>query len=420
MNDIILLPAFYSLWYVLSLYLYWRKCKFVNSGFIALLIWTMSAIAGAWYENNLIYEHIHEITLLPYIYLFIMAMILCLPLLKYRSEKIIFITGKTQIINYSIYAIALVNFIPFIENLIHFIQGLSQGAVFNLDSFNAKYEEGLASNWYMSEIGGKFQQIANSLRLYVLVLFFYYFKWPQSKRNKSLLLGLLLSVSNIVLMGINSGSRNTLFTYVLLSFFIYFIFKKFYSKNVNLLIKKYSSIFVTSVVILFLIISVVRFKDIVGQINVTRTLPQWITSYIGESHGIFNADDWYLEEKDLTKNDFIKNFYLYETFGIIDKPRVNEAYSQEYSQKNFQFSTVVGTYYRAYGGTFTAIAIIFVALFFLKIISYKKTQRLSDILLVVYYAKIPLMGFSLFSYMFDGWQLLITPIIICFLKLNKS
>jgi oligosaccharide repeat unit polymerase len=420
MNDIILLPTFYASLFALSLYMYWRKCKSVNGGFIVLLIWTISAIAGAWYENNLIFEHIHEVTFLPYLYLFFMAMMLCWPLLKYRTEKIIFIIGNSQILNFSIFVIAFVNIIPFFENLIHFVQGIRQGAVFNLETFNAKYEYGLPTTWYMSEIGSKCQQIASSFRLYALVLFFHYFIRPKSQKNRKLQFALILSVSNIVLMGINSGSRNTLFTYLVLSFYLYFIFTNFYSKNVKSLIKKYASIFVTSVVILFVVISVIRFKDIVGQANVTRTLPQWITSYAGESHGIFNADDWYLKEKELTNNDFIKSFYLYKIFGIIDKPKENTSYTQEDNYKNFQFSTVVGTYYRSYGRTFTTLAIILVTFLFLRIISYEPQQKISNILLLVYYAKIPLMGFSLFAYMFDGWQLLITPVIIFLLKLNKS
>lgn len=272
----------------------------------------------------------------------------------------------------------------------------------------------------MTNLGNKLQQISSSVRLLVLVLFFYYFARPVKNNKPSLLLSLIICVLNIILSGINSGSRNTLLTYVITGIFIYFIFNKFYDNRIKFKIKKYSYIFIFICTILFAIISIGRFKDISGNLNVNRTLPQWITSYAGESHGIFNADDWYLNGNSLKNNDFIKEFYLYEIFGIIDKPKTIDCYPPPYAEKNVQFSTVIGTYYRSYGIIFTTIALLIITLLFRKLISYKPNQKLSNILLLVYYAKIPLMGFSIFCYMFDGWQLLITPILVIILKKYNS
>ncbi len=420
MNEFEILPLIYASWYIIVLYLYWKKRKCINCGFIILLVWTISALAGAWYENNLIFTHTHDITLIPYIYLFCCAIILCYPVLIFYNEKIENINANDKFINLLIYFIAIINIIPCIENLIYFFQGLVAGSVFHIDTFNAKYDEGLQATWYMTNLGNKLQQISSSVRLLVLVLFFYYFARPVKNNKPSLLLSLIICVLNIILSGINSGSRNTLLTYVITGIFIYFIFNKFYDNRIKFKIKKYSYIFIFICTILFAIISIGRFKDISGNLNVNRTLPQWITSYAGESHGIFNADDWYLNGNSLKNNDFIKEFYLYEIFGIIDKPKTIDCYPPSYAEKNVQFSTVIGTYYRSYGIIFTTIALLIITLLFRKLISYKPNQKLSNILLLVYYAKIPLMGFSIFCYMFDGWQLLITPILVIILKKYNS
>lgn len=404
-----------------ALYLYWnRGGRIINGGVFILLIWTISSIAGAWYENNLIFEHIHTITITPYIYLFFFSMLLCLPALRCRTERVDDISANEKIINLCIYVVAFINFIPFIENIIHFSLGANQGAVFDLEAFNAKYEEGQSDTYYMTTIGQKLEQIADAVRLLVLVLFFYYYKRPRYLRNKKLTLCLVISIANIVLMGINTGSRNTLLTYIITSVYIYLIFSKFYSDRIKKTIRKISLVIAVSVVTFFAIISITRFEEMSSQNAEAKTLGQWIAAYAGESHGIFNADTWYLKDTDLKNNDFVKSFYLYKTFGIIDKPKERTPYSSSYQFKNVQFPTVIGTYYTNYGMFFTSVMTIIVCLLFCSILKIKKQMLVSDILLLTYYAKIPLMGFSIFCYMFDGWQLLITPIIVFLLKINRS
>lgn len=421
MSNFVWIPYFYALIWASVLYFYWKRCgRVLNGGALVLLIWTISSFAGAWYENNLIFEHIHSVTIIPYLYLFFFSMLLCLPILRCRTERVDNICANEKIIDLCIYTAACVNFVPFIENVIHFSLGAEQGAVFDLEAFNAKYDERQSDIYYMTDIGQKFEQVADVIRLLVLVLFFHYFKRSCNLRNKKLTFCLVICVTNIVLMGINTGSRNTLFTYILTSVFIYLVFSKFYSEKIRKTIQKLSLLFAISIIFLFAIISIVRFEEVSSHNAEAKNIGQWLAAYAGESHGIFNADTWYLKDNDLKNNDFIKNFYLYKTFGIIDKPKERTPYPSTYQVKNVQFSTIIGTYYTNYGRTFTTVASIIVCLLFCSILKVKKQMFVSDILLLTYYAKIPLMGFSIFCYMFDGWQLLLTPIMVFLLKLNKT
>lgn len=420
MNNFEWIPYVYALMWAFSLYIYWRRCgKTLNAGGFILVIWTLSALAGAWYENNLIFEHMHSITFLPYLYLFFFAFLLCIPVLRCHTEKIVAIKGNEKVIDYCIYMIALVNIVPFLENLMHFMHGVGMGQIFDLNAFNAKYEEGQSDVYFMSTLGQKCEQIADALRLFALVLFFYYFKRPSQLKNTKLFLCLMLTLANIVLMGINSGSRNTLFTYIVTSVFLYFIFSQFYTEKIRNKIKRISVIFILSVTSLFAVISVVRFAEMASSNNDAQSLEQWLAAYAGESHGIFNADTWYLGRNDLKNCDFIKYFYLYKTFGLIDKPVSKTPYPPKFHVKNVQFSTVVGTYCTNYGKAFTSISFCIVCFVFCFLLKVKKQMFVSDILFLVYYAKIPLMGFSIFCYMFDGWQLLIIPIIVGLLKVKK-
>lgn len=421
MNNFEWIPYLYAVLWTCAFYFYWKSCgKKINAGCVVLGVWMISAWAGAWYENNLIFEHIHKITLTPYLYLFSFSFLLCIPVLQNHTEKIKEIKANEHLIDICIYAIALINVLPFAENLIHFIKGFAGGQIFDLDAFNAKYEEGQIDTYFMSRIGQICEQLADALRLLALVVFFHYFRRPTELRSRKLLLCLLITVCNIVLMGINSGSRNTLFTYIVTSVLIYVIFSKFYSEQIKKRIKKIALFFVASVVALFSIISIVRFDELSSTNSDAKSLGQWLAAYAGESHGIFNADTWYLNENEYKNCDFVKYFYLYKTFGIIDKPHARTPYSQKFVQKNVQFSTVIGTYYTNYGIEFTTCASIIVFLIFSSLLKTKSEMYLSDILFFVYYAKIPLLGFSIFCYMFDGWQLLLVPLMVIYLKMNKS
>ena len=420
MNSFEWLPYLYASFWCIALFYYYKKCKAINGGVIILGVWAISALAGAWYENNLIFEHIHSITLVPYVYLFFFSFLLCIPVLRLRTDKVINITSNESIVNICIFMVGVISLLPFVENLIHFLTGLSNGSVFDIDAFNSKYEDELDDTYFMSNLGSKLEQIADSLRLLILVLLFYYFKRDRNYRQGILSILLFIAVANILLMGINSGSRNVLFTYIITSVYIYYLFSKFYSSKIKKKIRKIGFVFLSSSIVLFAIISFSRFSDISLSSTESRTLTQWVVSYAGESHGIFNGDTWHLKNNDLKNNDFIKNFYLYKTFHVINKPKEVLSYPAPFLYKNVQFPTVIGTYCTNYGKYFTGVASIIVCLLFSIILRNKPIYRLSDILLITYYAKIPLLGFSIFCYMYDGWQLLITPIVVIILKILKT
>ena len=57
--------------------------------------------------------------------------------------------------------------------------------------------------------------------------------WGFGQMDKEQMNVVSTSVANILLMGINSGSRNVLFTYIITSVYIYYLFSKFYSSKIK-------------------------------------------------------------------------------------------------------------------------------------------------------------------------------------------
>ena len=141
--------------------------------------------------------------------------------------------------------------------------------------------------------------------------------------------------------------------------------------------------------------------------------------YLGESHGNFNADMWYVEQ--FSNTDIVTNVYKKYFLGI-------DFQNRDFSKggifpdivKCVQFYTTVGTFYGSYGPFLTIVIILLSTIIFYRLIKMKKITSLSCIVLYVFYARIPLMGMFCFAYAPDVYQLVTIPFVFVLLKLFEQ
>ncbi|WP_295940091.1 oligosaccharide repeat unit polymerase [uncultured Alistipes sp.] len=401
-----------TLWFIF----YYRKNKCFNGGAYLLLLWAVSAILGAFYELDPIWDHNNPITVMPYVYLLVINYFVFKPLLQFKTQKIEYISGDYRLIEKLLIVIILVNLPPLVENLFHTMQGAARGALFDINAFNERYEDAETTLYYMSSISKKLSQIANAMRLVLIVSTFYYFALDKSKRSPIITWGIVLCYLNLVSYSLNTGSRATIVMYALIAGYIFLLFKSLYSDKTRKKIYKMTLLIGSLMIIVFTTITLTRFADMQYDTRVDRTLGRWLMSYAGEGHGNFNADLWDVEK-------FNNWDPVTEQIGVLFGKKTKELqtnFNDYQSWKEVQFHTYVGTYYRAYGPVTAFIVMVAMGLLFTLLIKNKRVLRFSDLLIVAFYAKIPILGFTYFAYLFDKWQIIIMPIVILFFRFKEK
>lgn len=409
-------PFIYAIIITLVFAYYYHKNKCFNGGTYLLSIWMVSACIGAIYEINPIWEHNNPITLLPYIYLLVIHYFVFRPLLKFKTQNIQNISCDFKTIKRLLVFIIFINLLPFTENIYQTLKGISQGSAFDIEAFNERYENSETTLYYMSSLSRKLVQIANAFRLVLIAGTFYYFAIDKKKRSPFISLGIILCYLNIISHSLNTGSRATIIMYALIAVYIFLLFKPLYAKSIRRKIYKTTFLIGTLIIIVFFTISFSRFSDIKDDTRVERTFGLWLMSYMGESHGNFNGDVWGLEKF----NGWDPFTYQIATlFGHAPK-EIKNNFSEYQSWKEGQFQTYVGTYYRSYGPIIAFIVLISLGILFSALIQNKRVLRFSDLLLISFYAKIPILGFTYFAYLFDRWQIIIMPLLIIIFKIKEK
>ena len=226
----------YILAWIVTIVLYHIKKKIIDAGSILLFAYLIYSITSLLLYNSPFY-HFNRIRLFPFIYLFLILMLVFWPILKYNANKINEIQ-KVPSIYISIISIifivaSLVQLPTIISDFAFSIKKLLTTSSGGLDLYN----NAMAGSRSIGD--GKISNLAsiisNAFGNFGILLFFYYL--TLKKRSKLILIGLFISSILSILINIILGQRGPILETLLSMIITYFALRRFFQPKVNRIIK---------------------------------------------------------------------------------------------------------------------------------------------------------------------------------------
>jgi len=394
-----------SLFYWILLFLYIKKYHHFDEIALIISLWAFTSLCTVFYYTTDLYArdyHKSTITLLPFIYLFVVFLITLLPLFKYNSSKIQHIYCSSPLALPLIYFLAFASYLPMIEIMRHIISS-------GLSPFESAYSDTIPDpRWFLSWVGRKLSALSFVTPFITPALFFYYLSL--GKKNVFVIIGLLFSFLTFPLIMMTSGSRwapiNGLLYFIYIFFWLRNVIPPKIKKNIVLVFGGGAAF----LIFISLVITFGRFSG--GEFNVG----QWLLSYAGQSFSIYNQDIWWITG--YTNGEICFQPWLHPnggglTPGLIESRTGMSVYGS--------FWTCFGSLQIDYGpvGLFIiAILIFFIFYYIVKI--RKNTINIGDLIIVSFLGYMLVTGMFYFTLVLSLRILPITLLIILLLKINPN
>lgn len=217
------MPTINFLLYAFLSYILWKKkCKVVL--FISLL-WTFSALMGIYYYSSDSYRvGLYDISLGPFLFLYIGFVILLIPLIKQKKEIHHVIYKKRIYIDIISWIIILICIEPFFELLYLFYDLITSGRIMLLGaSYDDVSNDRAEALVQLSALGKSLSAYFRNFKIITPVLFFY--NLQQEKTNAFLLIGLLCVSISPSLNNLTIGNRTELIWFLLYFSTLYLLLK---------------------------------------------------------------------------------------------------------------------------------------------------------------------------------------------------
>lgn len=411
MNSELINVIINSLFYCMWAFYYIKKKGFCINTY-PMVLWAISSIASINYFLSPYRFHSFndEITLIPYIYLFILVWISFIPLIRFDYKKIENIT-----INHSIYKsiswfIILLSCSVFFQNLHYFFNNMLSEQAF-LDAYASKHDGTLKI----------FTGFSNNLMQYCryfkgLIPIFFIFSFTNFVRsNKYIQIGLLISLMNLFLNYMNTASRFALLTDFLLIFFLYLLLYKYF----NTRIKKIANIIgITTASILAIAIIFITLQRFEENSKASGGFDYTLSLYAGESFLNFNGDMWNMSHT--TEGENCLGYFIYKFNGEESTVRNYMTLEKIVHRRMNVFYTFIGDYYTDCGRIGTIILVLILTLIFSKVLQAKKSISIGTIILFSTYVKVLLLGYTYWTYLNFTLEFVVNIVIaILFIGIEK-
>ena len=393
--------------YIVLFLIYQRKVKSYDSGSFILSLWLTCAVVGVLYEPINIYGHMRDITLWPYLYLFVCNLFLLLPILFFRANKIIDIGVDQKLLYKFAIFVVIMSIFPFTESLIFYAKNYSNTSMM-LDAFNERYEDSSTTYYYLSTFSRRITHIHHSIRTIILFMVFYMPSMHYKPQGfKFVYFGICLSALLIPLESLCLLARFQVVIAAFMGFYVYLIVRNVYSnelKNKSFKMVKYA-------IVVFAVLQLVQTAN--RYINYTENLNKesvgmlaYLGQYLGESMGNFNGNI-------VHSNYYFGTDPILRTYGeLLGLSFEKSRYFENRFHTN-QFFTVVGEFWRAYGGisTFFIFTIGFVVIgSWIKKINYSMVPFFS-LMLFLLYSKLAIVGIFYHAYFVGKYELIVIPFV---------
>lgn len=397
-----------SFFYITLLCWSYKSKKRFTVGTFIISIWTVSSVCAIFYEQFNLFGHLKDITLIPYLYLFVCFFFMVWPFILFDESKISFIKVSPQKVRLLAFFIGLIALLPFLESLLFYMHNYNQQDIL-LDNFNERYEDTSLTYKYLSNISRKLNYISHSLRPVSLFLILYYPVIIKSKIDKLLYTGVIVSVLLIILESQIVVARFQIIFNLLLFVYIYLNIRFVYSAEFQIKIKKYlkyGAIVVVGVLIFQSSLRLFNFVEKFDVGGVSQTV--YTAQYLSESMGNFNGNMFYSDAR--TGADPVLKYYA-DLFGI------DLSFLKHGSEDRFYtnlFFTVVGDFWRSYGPVATFLLFLLVPFIGFQILRWRFDGHLTfaKLMFMILFARIPLMGIFYNSYYIETDQLIMLPLLM--------
>lgn len=226
----------YILAWIVTIILYHIIKKSIDAGSILLFTYLIYSVTSLLLYNSPFY-HFNRIRLFPFIYLFLILMLVFWPILKYNANKINEIQKVPSlylyIISIILIIVSLVQLPTIISDFAFSINKLLTSSSGGLDLYN----KAMAGSRSIGD--GKISNLAsiisNAYGNFGILLFFYYL--TLKKRSKLILIGLFISSIISILFNVSLGQRGPILETLLSMIITYFALRRFFQPKVNRIIK---------------------------------------------------------------------------------------------------------------------------------------------------------------------------------------
>lgn len=406
----------YFLLYVASYIVYSRKIgsfKNINATQFLILYFCIASLLSLIYLNisNGLFRDYSNLSLPPYLYLFVCFCISLVPIYKYDNtiiEQIDISEKQDTIIRKTCVLICLCTLLPFLESLLQIPAAMAKD-----DSLANAYDSRLDGNIsdYLSFFGRKFFAIVWMLNnLIPPFLFLSIIK----KYDKKIIILLGISLATIWLHAMVLGGRSKLVQNALYLLFNYFLFKGYLDEKIKTKITFYGSILFSVAVLAVAAVSISRFNTTYADTSSAMdSIWAWLGLYAGE--GTLNFNCWEWEIKGSTNGYMTMSVLL----SLLDGHAVTVEELWRLGDKlgipGNNFFTYVGDIYKDFGRFGTVLFILILATLTRKMSEPKiKTINIKKLIYLSLWAKILVIGPIFYTYgAYADQQNLLVAIIYC-------
>lgn len=384
-----------------------RKTYSFGPALIVILLYVIYSITSLLLYNNSLLNNYYgfgELTLFPFVYLFIMLNIALMPGMKYEHSNILYVQKPSDwLINAFIVVYGICAFVSLPSSLTTIQSGLASLFYDNggNDLYRAAVGNYTVSDFSVNGLFGLFGVAHNMFKDFSIFVFFYYLSLKN--RNRFYVIYLTLVIVVDLLISVSSGGRTSFVMMMLAILVAYFMFHDFWENKTRKIIKTTCLIIMCLITIPFALLTIGRFahRDYSG-----GTIGS-ILYYVGEGNIYFNEFAMNangIRYGDRTINEFkrLLGFDVpTDVFGVRSK----------YSQMTLNdrvYSTFVGDFVLDYGPIIALLIFIIVFAIIWRLSRTKDDSIAFHKLILVYFSLCICSegGFYLFYYSFSrNWMI---------------
>lgn len=400
-NSNIYLIIFVMLW-GFSLIIYKKVKKQYDAGFIILASFLLYSIFSLLLYNDPFYKsEFGKLKLFPFIYLFSMIILTCLPIFKYDQNKIVKIQRPSKLLINSLAYFIILNSILYIpENIGRVYSGFilmmmdsSAGLDVYKETLENMSQSGMGTT--ISNIPGVFTNLFSDISKLLL----FYYLTLNDKKNKFIIIGLSITAVWSMFNGVALSQRGIVINCAMTILISYYAVKRFINKKYEKTIKSIGLGLVILISIPFVAITIARFDR-----SSEGGLLSSVYFYAGQENLIFN--EYGLDNNGLRHGD--RTFPMFKrALGFDNVP--NNFFERRAKYPNLRvndehFIGYVGDFTLDYGGFVTPFIFLFFTLIFIRMTKVKSGNLLFSQLLIIHFVMCICFqgGMKLFSYADTG------------------
>lgn len=344
----------------------------------SIFIWE-SGIYGFIHYN---YIHTWELSLSPFIYLFLIFITLFIPIKKFDESKIESVVLDDIFKIETIGSFAVVYSFALLFILILFVDYNAA-----LESASEVYKDNEQGELAMPVVIYRMYTFHRLLYPFILLLGFYYLSFKREHWVRTIFL-FAAAVLPKVFVAIVTVSRGNLFFLLIELLICFLLFKKFIPRNTKRLLYFGSLTFLFVLIPVVVIFTTSRFE------SAEYTPLMSVFKYFGESFLNFNCTFWgNVDEHPMSEFKFPFIYEFYDAPHTFLSRRERYTFFADMTGTNvLLFKTIVGDFYLEYGALLGGVVLIILSRLYSKVIRFKKQIRFSTLILFFYYYELIFVG----------------------------